>query len=108
VGVVFEDLDGNGVQDVFAGEMGLAGWTVDLYWNGQVIASAVTQSDGSYVFQGLAAFTSYSACIQIQAGYTETKPVGAMANGCGGTGYTFSFNNNFVSQFPGDFGMKLP
>src|SRR6266511_4108177 len=27
-GMVFEDLDGNGVRDPFAGELGLAGWTV--------------------------------------------------------------------------------
>src|SRR6188474_1896707 len=26
-GVVYEDVDGNGSRDVFAGEMGLAGWT---------------------------------------------------------------------------------
>src|SRR6266566_4161360 len=32
MGVVFEDLDGNGAQDVFSGEMGLAGWTVQLVW----------------------------------------------------------------------------
>ncbi|HYT90095.1 MAG TPA: hypothetical protein VEL76_15415, partial [Gemmataceae bacterium] len=32
-GVVFEDLDANGVQNPFDGEMGLAGWTVELWWN---------------------------------------------------------------------------
>src|SRR6266446_2090850 len=37
-GIVFEDLDGNGLRDPFAGEMGLAGWGLELWWNGQVLA----------------------------------------------------------------------
>src|SRR5882724_3676519 len=31
-GIVFEDLDGNGLRDPFSGEMGLEGWTVELWW----------------------------------------------------------------------------
>src|SRR6266576_3417409 len=30
-GMVWEDIDGNGVRDPFGGEMGLAGWTVQLF-----------------------------------------------------------------------------
>src|SRR6266480_3316071 len=50
-GVEFEDLDGDGRQDVFSSEMGIEGWTVNLYWNGQVIASTSSLSDGSFIFQ---------------------------------------------------------
>ena len=39
--MVWEDINGDGSRDPFAGEMGLAGWEVQLIWsvNGQVIAS---------------------------------------------------------------------
>ena len=33
--------------------MGIEGWTVNLYWNGQVIASTSSLSDGSFIFQDL-------------------------------------------------------
>src|SRR5947199_5161364 len=61
-GVVFEDLDGDGRQDVFSSEMGIEGWTVNLYWNGQVIASTSSLSDGSFIFQDLGN-TTYSVCL---------------------------------------------
>src|SRR5438034_5857816 len=47
-GIVFEDIDGDGLRDPFAGEMGLAGWSVQLMWNGQLVASATTDVDGNY------------------------------------------------------------
>src|SRR5690349_12816911 len=52
-GLVFEDVDGNGIWDKFGGEMGLAGWTVQLLWNGQVINSATTDANGVYQFGSL-------------------------------------------------------
>jgi len=103
-GIVFEDLDGNGLRDPFAGEMGLEGWTVELWWNGQVLASAITDADGRYAFRNLGN-TTYSLCIQPQGGYTQTIPVGG--TGCGGSGYTFTFNGVFQQMFPGVFGEML-
>jgi len=101
---VFEDLDGDGARDPFAGEMGLEGWTVELWWNGQVLASTTTDVDGKYQFLNLGN-TTYSLCIQAQGGYTQTIPVGG--TGCGGSGYTWTFNGVFQQMFPGVFGEML-
>jgi hypothetical protein len=103
---VFEDIDGNGERDPFAGEMGLAGWTVQLFWNGQLVSSATTDVDGNYMLDNLGNST-YSVCIVPQAGYTQTKPAGAAASGCGGSGYEFTLNSVFMTWFQGDFGMML-
>ncbi len=62
--MVYEDVDGNGSRDKFAGEMGLAGWTVQLFWNGQVIASTATLDDGSFSLPGLANNTAYEVCVR--------------------------------------------
>jgi SdrD B-like protein len=103
--VVFEDLDGNGVQDIFSGEMGLAGWTLELWWNGQVLATTTSGSDGSFIFDTLGN-TTYSVCIQPQPGYSQTLPVGG--SGCGGAGYSFTFNSVFMTWSINNFGEKLP
>ena len=48
---VWTDANGNGVKD--AGETGLAGVTVNLRANGNIMATAVTGADGSFTFPGL-------------------------------------------------------
>ena len=103
-GVVFEDLDGNGAQDQYAGELGLAGWPVELWWNGQVVATTTTDDWGNFMFSNLGN-TSYSVCVQIQAGYTETYP---LLNGgaCGGLGWAISFNSVFPTLWPTNFGLR--
>ncbi|HEX9292774.1 MAG TPA: SdrD B-like domain-containing protein [Gemmatimonadales bacterium] len=103
-GIVFEDLNGDGLRDPFSGEMGLEGWTVQLWWNGQVLATATTDADGKYMFQNLGN-TTYSLCLQSQGGYTQTIPVGG--TGCGGSGYTWTFSGTFQQMFPGHFGEML-
>ena len=100
--MVYEDVDGNGSRDKFAGEMGLAGWTVQLFWNGQVIASTTTLDDGSFSFPGLGN-TAYEVCVSGQSGYTQTQPVGG--DGCD----PFSFNSTIPAMTaPLLFGMFLP
>jgi hypothetical protein len=105
--VVFEDLDGNGVQDAFAGEMGLAGWTITLAWSGQVIATTTSDADGNYIFADLGntGTSAFEVCIQVQPGYTQTSPVGG--TGCGGSGYAAAFNNSFMTWFRADFAEML-
>ena len=85
--MVWEDIDGNGVRDPFAGEMGLAGWGVLLYdGNGQQLSSATSDDAGNYVFAALPA-GSYSVCVVSQGTYHQTVPVSG--TGCGGLGYSF-------------------
>jgi hypothetical protein len=47
-GVKFDDLNGDGARE--AGEPGLAGWTIQLLYNGVTVTSTTTATDGSYSF----------------------------------------------------------
>jgi uncharacterized repeat protein (TIGR01451 family) len=55
--LVFRDVDNNGVYDPTAGESGLSGVTVQLYKAGVLAAVQATDSNGGYLFEGLAAGT---------------------------------------------------
>jgi len=57
-GTYFMDNNGNSVQD--AGDMAVAGATVALLLNGQVIDTTTTDANGDYLFEGLAASDGYS------------------------------------------------
>ena len=48
---VWEDVNGNGIQD--GGELGIGGVTVQLHWGGTGVTSTVTDSDGFYQFTGV-------------------------------------------------------
>jgi len=87
-GMVWEDLNGDGIRDPFAGEMGLQGWTVQLFdASGLALGSQVSDASGNYIFAGLSA-ASYSVCIVMQAGYHQTYPLSG--TGCAGRGYAFT------------------
>jgi len=104
--MVFEDINGNGVRDIFDGELGLAGWTVQLVWNGQVIDSRTTDPNGNYQFDGLANDAPYEVCVVAQGNYNQTTPVGG--SGCGGNGFAFSFHSSVPAQTaPLNFGEQL-
>ena len=53
-GKMFNDLNNDGVND---GEPGLAGWTIQLSRDGNVLNTTTTGPDGSYKFDDLAAGT---------------------------------------------------
>jgi LPXTG-site transpeptidase (sortase) family protein len=79
-GVVFTDLNANGVQD--PGELGIGGVTVTLYDNlGGIVGTQVTAADGSFDFPNLA-----------PGGYSvvETDPLG----------YLSTTNNNVPVTVP--------
>lgn len=104
-GTVFEEIDGNPGRDPFAGEMGLSGWTVQLIWNGRVVAEYSTDWDGAFHFNGLGNAT-YSVCVIVAPGYSQASPVGG--TGCGGSGYSNTFSGSFQQGWmPLDFGMAL-
>ena len=73
-GIKWEDTDGDGTRD--AGEVVLAGWTIELRnAAGNVIATAVTDASGAYAFTGLLA-GSYAVSEVQQSGWTQTFPAG--------------------------------
>ncbi|MEV7094260.1 post-COAP-1 domain-containing protein [Amycolatopsis sp. NPDC051045] len=47
-GAKYEDVDGDGARQ--AAEPGLPGWTIDLSYNGTVVATTVTDAGGAYTF----------------------------------------------------------
>jgi protocatechuate 3,4-dioxygenase beta subunit len=71
-GVVFNDLNGNGVQD--PGELGIGGVTVVLRDDAQgTIQTTTTGSDGRYLFSNIAP-GSYTVQAADPSGYTSTTP----------------------------------
>ena len=70
-GQKFNDINNNGVKD--PGEIGLAGWTINLDLNADssVEQTAVTDVDGNYTFTNLVAGT-YRVREQAQDGWAQT------------------------------------
>ncbi|WP_460984246.1 SdrD B-like domain-containing protein, partial [Spirosoma fluminis] len=69
--LVFEDLNANGVQD--AGDIGIAGVTVQLLMGANtVVSSTTTNASGIYSFTGLTPGVSYSVVFSRPAGYSST------------------------------------
>jgi len=109
LGIVYEEIDGVAGRDPFSGEMGLMGWTVQLYNSvGELLASTTTgetdpSTNSNFTFPGLANGT-YSVCVVGQSGYTQTAPTSG--SGCGSLGYTFSINGMLVTWVSNlNFGM---
>ena len=72
-GNVFDDLNGNGVQD--KGDVGLPTWVVDLVNpNGNVLASTVTSKSGNYSFTGIGPGTFTVAEVVKPGWYQTTHP----------------------------------
>ncbi|MGA9364473.1 MAG: SdrD B-like domain-containing protein [Bacteroidota bacterium] len=93
-GVVFHDLNGNGVQD--PGEPGLPGWTINLL--GAATRSTTTNASGIYIFGFLNPGT-YTVSEVLQTGWVQTAPprtyTVTLATG------TFSSGNDFGNAHPG-------
>ena len=71
-GTVFDDINGNGIQD--PGEPGLGGVTVGLYTPGGVLlTSTTTAGDGTYLFTNVAP-GSYSVRETDPSGWSSTTP----------------------------------
>jgi hypothetical protein len=103
---VYEDVDGNGSRDVFAGEMGLAGWSINLYWDGQFVSSTTSDADGNYVFTNIGNSTKpWSICVIPQAGYSRTQPVSG--NACSGDGMVHFVDSPFMNWLQTDFGEMI-
>jgi len=106
-GMVWEDIDGDGLRDQFSGEMGLAGWSVQLFdANGLLLNSATSDDAGNYIFAALPAGT-YSVCVVGQPAYHQTNPLSE--TGCGGLGYRFAIQESVFGSWTikRDFGQML-
>ncbi len=71
-GVVYEDVNRNGVRD--AGEGGLVQCVIALMKNSQLIATGTSLADGSYTFGSLGP-GNYSLTQYIRTGYLKSYPV---------------------------------
>jgi protocatechuate 3,4-dioxygenase beta subunit len=117
-GTVFDDLNGNGVQDL--GEPGIAGATVKLVdpTTGAVIVTTTTTASGTYLFTGVTPGT-YNIVETDPSGYVSTTvntlPVSVPAGGSASaqfgdqrlgtvSGVTFSDLNGNGVQDPGEPG----
>lgn len=76
-GVVFDDLDGNGIRD--GGDVGLAGFTVTVTGaDGEVLAVVQSAADGAYVVAGLTTGV-YTVTLTLPPNYAAITPTQAPA-----------------------------
>lgn len=96
-GQKYNDKNGNGIKD--GGDVGLAGWRIELHkdsCNGATVQTAVTNASGNYSFNA-APRTYYLKEVAQPAAYRQTAP----ANNCitvtvaGASGTFNSLNNDF-------------
>jgi len=70
-GAKWNDVNANGLKDT--GELGLTGWTIRLFKNGNWVATATTGAYGEYQFNNLGP-GSYVLEEEPQAGWRQTAP----------------------------------
>ena len=69
-GSVYDDKNGNGIQDIGEGRLS-NGWTIDIKQNNVLVATMVTDLNGNYYFGNLKPGT-YDISIIAKPGYTGT------------------------------------
>ncbi len=69
-GIVWNDLDYDGIRE--AGEPGIQGINVDLWYGGDLYGAAVTEADGSYAFFVTDFDSSYRGQVRAPIGYHFT------------------------------------
>ena len=112
-GLVYEELDGNSGYNPFAGDMPIANVPVQLSWNGQVIASAVSDAGGAFSFPGLGGTAvnpaTFVVCVVSgPSGFSQVVPdPSAPGAPCSGAGYLVIFNNFIETGFPAQFGYLM-
>ena len=104
-GIVYEDLDGSGSWDMFI-DLPFEGWTIQLYWDGQLVGTTTSDVNGRYLFPGLGNSTKlWWVCVVPQAGYVRTDP--ANGNACSGNGLVHTLNDAFPTQLLTNFGEMI-
>jgi hypothetical protein len=103
-GVKYEDLNGNGRRD--PDEPGLPGWTINLLYEGKVVASTVTDGEGRYAFKLNAdpghlpiGPGTYQVQEMNQAGWVQSQAPGPITVGAG-VGEAHFTGNDFGNLDP--------
>lgn len=86
-GYKFHDLDADGTWDQ-PGEPGLENWTINLYKDGGMVASTLTDATGYYKFDGLSDGT-YTVQESCPTGWFQSYPSPNPAATCGNNTHTF-------------------
>ncbi len=97
-GVVFNDPNGSGTQDV--GELGIGGVTVQLRSGSTVVATTTTAGDGSYTFTSVTP-GSYAVQETDPSGYVSTTINGVPVSVAAGGAATANFGDQQVGTVSG-------
>ncbi|MDM8517097.1 SdrD B-like domain-containing protein, partial [Desulfobacterales bacterium HSG16] len=97
-GVVFNDINGNGVQD--AGEDGIGGVTVELVDENGDVKTVITAGNGSYVFTGVSE-GSYTVREIDPSGFTSTTSNSTSVTVTGDGAATASFGDQTTGTISG-------
>ncbi|MDH5505113.1 MAG: carboxypeptidase regulatory-like domain-containing protein, partial [Acidimicrobiia bacterium] len=104
-GTKYLDVNGNGTRD--AGEPPLENWEIQL--SGKATATAFTDANGKYKFDGLAngTYTVTAVCPTADPAWVQTQPGANTGDPCGAETYTFNINLANKSEIA-DFGNGAP
>ena len=105
-GTKYEDVNGDGVRQ--AGEPGLAGWTIDLSYQGTVVETTTTDAGGAYAFPLDAdrfpvAAGTYTLSERPQPGWVQSHAPDPVTVGYGARQTTFG-GNDFGNFRPATIG----
>ncbi|ACL15493.1 PKD domain-containing protein [Methanosphaerula palustris] len=73
-GTIYNDQNGDGVANT--ADPKLAGWTINLFLNGNVIATTTSDANGAYAFYGLDNAKGYTVVEVLPMGWRGTNPAG--------------------------------
>lgn len=96
-GTVYNDQDGKGAANT--GDPKLAGWTVNLLQNGDIIRTTTTDAFGAYMFDRLGK-GKYNVMVVLPVGWQGTNPAGGISSQIHINGANDQFpNTNFWNYF---------
>ncbi len=89
-GYKYNDLNGDG--DLDFGEVGIEGWTIELWRNGELFATTTTDATGYYSFE-VCIGGEFEVREVVPSGWTATSPTSFTFTALSGQSHTYSFFN---------------